>query len=65
MVGDGQLLDLVDDEWRSDRLPRDDVLVPCDELPDPEADTGDAHLTLREQEQKWADIALGALADQQ
>lgn len=62
---DGRLLELVEDAWREQRLPSEDVLVPVGELPDPEADTGDAHLTLREQEHKWPDIALGTLADQQ
>lgn len=59
VVVDSYLVDIVDDAWREDVLPNDDILVPADELPDPEADTGDAHLTLREQEQKWTDIALG------
>lgn len=62
---DGYLLDLVDDAWREEVLPNDDILVPMNELPDPEADTGDVHLTLKEQEQKWADIALGILSEQQ
>lgn len=65
VVADGHLLDLVDDAWREDKLPNDDVDVPASELPDPEADTADAHLSLREQEQKWTDIALGQLNDLQ
>lgn len=62
---DGYLLDLVDDAWREEVLPNDDISVPTNELPDPEADTGDVHLTLKEQEQKWSDIALGILSEQQ
>ncbi|CAH1983038.1 unnamed protein product [Acanthoscelides obtectus] len=61
----GYLVDLVDDAWRSDTLPDDDISVPTWELPDPEADTGDIHLTLREQEQKWGDIMLVKLGEHQ
>ncbi|XP_034475759.1 anaphase-promoting complex subunit 13 isoform X2 [Drosophila innubila] len=43
-------------------LPFDQILVPIEKLPDPEADGGDSHLTLSEQEQKWTDLALGSLA---
>lgn len=63
LVAEGQLLELVDDKWREDTLPNDDVTVPVNELPDPEADSVDAHLTLREQDQKWTDIAVGSLHD--
>uniref|UniRef100_A0A182NQ61 1-phosphatidylinositol-3-phosphate 5-kinase n=1 Tax=Anopheles dirus TaxID=7168 RepID=A0A182NQ61_9DIPT len=59
---DGRLVDIVDSEWIADELPFDHILVPCDKLPDPEADNGDSHLTLREQEQKWSDLALTSLA---
>ncbi|KAI8119643.1 anaphase-promoting complex subunit 13 [Lucilia cuprina] len=59
---DGHLLDIVDNRWREEELPFDQILVPADKLPDPEADGGDSHLTLSEQEQKWTDLALGSLA---
>lgn len=59
---DGHLLDIVDNEWREDELPFDQILVPADKLPDPEADSGDSHLTLTEQEQRWTDLALSNLA---
>lgn len=62
---DGHLVDLVDDTWRADKLPEDDINVPLHELPDPEADTGEIHLTLKEQEQKWPDIALTTLSEHQ
>lgn len=62
---EGYLIDLVDDDWRIDTLPKDDIDVPSHELADPEADTGDIHLTLKEQEQKWSDIALTALSEHQ
>uniref|UniRef100_A0A182P8S8 1-phosphatidylinositol-3-phosphate 5-kinase n=1 Tax=Anopheles epiroticus TaxID=199890 RepID=A0A182P8S8_9DIPT len=58
----GRLVDLVDSEWIADELPYDHIQVPCDKLPDPEADNGDSHLTLKEQEQKWTDLALSSLA---
>ena len=35
---EGRLLDTVDDQWRTDTLPLDDIHVPATELPDPEAD---------------------------
>lgn len=59
---DDYLLDIVDNEWRKDELPFDHILVPSEKLPDPEADNGDPHLTLSEQEQKWTDLALNSLA---
>lgn len=59
---DGYLIDLVDNEWLTDELPSDHIMVPSDKLPDPEADNGDSHLTLSEQEQKWTDLALSSLA---
>uniref|UniRef100_A0A182FCX7 Anaphase-promoting complex subunit 13 n=1 Tax=Anopheles albimanus TaxID=7167 RepID=A0A182FCX7_ANOAL len=59
---DGRLIDLVDNEWMSEKLPFDHILVPSDQLPDPEADNDDSHLTLKEQEQKWTDLALASLA---
>lgn len=62
---EGRLIDVVDDAWRADKLPEDDIKVPPHELPDPEADSGDIHLTLKEQEQKWTDIALSALSEHQ
>lgn len=30
----------------------------ADDLPDPETDTGESSLTLKEQEQTWSDLAL-------
>ncbi|XP_030387601.1 anaphase-promoting complex subunit 13 [Scaptodrosophila lebanonensis] len=59
---DDLLLDIVDNAWRMEVLPFDQILVPIEKLPDPEADGGDSHLTLSEQEQKWSDLALGSLA---
>ena len=64
-VAAGHFLDIVEKSWREDKLPDDDIAVPIAELPDPEADNGDSTLTLKEQDQKWKDLALGKLNDQQ
>lgn len=62
---DGYLVDLVDDAWRADTLPLEDIAVPAYELLDPEADGGDVNLTLKEQFQKWSDIALSSIREHQ
>lgn len=49
----GRLIDVVTDEWRAERLPHEDIQVPFEELPDPEADSADSHLTLKEQSMRW------------
>ncbi|CAG9567566.1 unnamed protein product [Danaus chrysippus] len=49
----GRLIDIVDEEWKAEQLPDEDILVPLDELPDPEADSADSHLTLKEQSMRW------------
>ncbi|XP_068132497.1 anaphase-promoting complex subunit 13 [Hyperolius riggenbachi] len=54
---DGRILDLVDDAWKEDKLPYEDVTVPVNELPEPEQDNGVTE-TVKEQEMKWADLAL-------
>ncbi|KOB66719.1 Uncharacterized protein OBRU01_20858 [Operophtera brumata] len=53
----GRLIDFVDDEWRAEQLPHEDILVPLEELPDPEADSADSHLTLKEQSMQTEKIA--------
>ncbi|KAJ1523058.1 hypothetical protein ONE63_002184 [Megalurothrips usitatus] len=60
----GHLLDIVEKSWREDRLPEDDIAVPISELPDPEADNGDVTMSLKEQDQKWKDLALEKLNEQ-
>lgn len=62
---DGRLLDIVDDTWRKDELPIEDITVPLEELPDPDADNGDTHLTVREAEAKWNDLSLNPMSEQQ
>ena len=46
-----------------DTLPNEDIAVPIQELPDPEADNGNSGETMREQENKWTDLALNQLAE--
>ena len=31
---DGQLIDIIDEEWVTDELPLEDIQVPLEELPD-------------------------------
>lgn len=61
---DGRLIDIADNAWREEKLPNDLIEVPPSELPDPDADNGDSHMTVKEQEQKWTDLALGVLSEQ-
>lgn len=63
ITGDGRLLELIDEAWRKERLPIDDIVVPSSELPDPESDNGDSHMTLKELEQKWSNLALGTFSE--
>lgn len=49
----GRVIALVDDDWRAEQLPHEDIEVPLEELPDPEADSADSHLTLKEQSMRW------------
>lgn len=55
-------MDIIDNDrsWRTDQLPFDEISLPLDELPDPEADTD--QISLKEQEEKWLDLALSSLA---
>ena len=58
---DGRLMDLVDQQWREDTLPKEDVAVPDNELPELEPDNGHSNETPKEQEEKWTDLALNQL----
>lgn len=60
----GRLMDLIDDKWREDLLPMEDIAVPQLELPELEQDNGPSTETMREQEQKWTDLALSSLHEQ-
>lgn len=54
---EGRHLDVVDDAWKKEKLPHEDVAVPLAELPDPEADNGNTE-SIKEQENKWNDLGL-------
>ncbi|XP_041030244.1 anaphase-promoting complex subunit 13 isoform X1 [Carcharodon carcharias] len=55
---DGRILDLIDDAWREDKLPYEDVEIPLSELPEPEQDNGGTTESINEQDMKWTDLAL-------
>lgn len=57
-------MDLIDEKWREDKLPEEDIAVPQMELPEIEPENGPTTETLKEQEQKWTDLALSTLHDQ-
>ena len=63
----GRLMDIVDEDWQTDRLPVEDIIVPQMELPELEPDNGTNvngnQETLREQEQKWTDLGLSTSQD--
>ncbi|CAL1540991.1 unnamed protein product [Lymnaea stagnalis] len=58
---DGRLMDMIDEKWRADQLPKEDIQVPITARPEPEQDNGQSAESLQEQEQKWLDIALSSL----
>ncbi|GFU38272.1 anaphase-promoting complex subunit 13 [Trichonephila clavipes] len=57
----GRLIDLVDTQWRQEKLPNDSIAVPAADVPDAEPDNSNPQETLREQEQKWTDLALNRI----
>jgi anaphase-promoting complex subunit 13 len=59
-VKDGHLIDIVDKEWITDKIPNADVNVPLDELPDTELNeiNGHAAQTAKEFEMKWNETGL-------
>lgn len=61
----GRFVDIVDQEWLDDRLPDEDILVPQIELPELEPENGSTQETLKEQEQKWSDLGLTQIQEQQ
>uniref|UniRef100_A0A0B6ZRQ4 Anaphase-promoting complex subunit 13 n=1 Tax=Arion vulgaris TaxID=1028688 RepID=A0A0B6ZRQ4_9EUPU len=58
---DGRLMDMIDEKWRSDQLPKEDIEVPITACPEPDQDNGLNAESLHEQEQKWPDLALSSL----
>lgn len=51
---------LADPAWISDieNVTFEDIAVPTQDLPDPEPENGNNTETLKQQEQKWTDLAL-------
>ncbi|KAG5675558.1 hypothetical protein PVAND_005453 [Polypedilum vanderplanki] len=54
-MSDERLIDIVDNEWRNDKLPDEDIQLPLDKLPDPE---DSENQTMKEVEDKWLDLAI-------
>lgn len=44
-MSDERLIDLVDSDWRNDKLPNEDIMLPLDKLPDLE---DSEHQTMKE-----------------
>ena len=53
----------MEDAWKREKLPEEDIAVPLAELPDPEADNGAQGESMKEQENKWTDLGLNQLAE--
>ena len=53
----------MEDAWKREKLPEEDIAVPMAELPDPEADNGAQGESMKEQENKWTDLGLNQLAE--
>lgn len=43
---------MIDDAWREDKLPYEDVAIPLNELPEPEQDNGGPAESVKEPEMK-------------
>ncbi len=41
---EGYLIDIIDNDWRLDTLPNDDIAIPLDKIPDLETDTDQTSL---------------------
>ncbi|CRL00836.1 CLUMA_CG014086, isoform A [Clunio marinus] len=54
MPDDIVLIDLVDDEWRNDKLPDEDIQLPLNKLPDPEENENQ----IKDSEEKWLELAI-------
>nr|CAB3221502.1 anaphase-promoting complex subunit 13-like [Phallusia mammillata] len=61
---EGHLIDILDEDWVSDKLPLEDIDVPLEELPDIEQDNGNTKETMKELEKKWNDDNLQSLLHQ-
>uniref|UniRef100_T1JVU1 Anaphase-promoting complex subunit 13 n=1 Tax=Tetranychus urticae TaxID=32264 RepID=T1JVU1_TETUR len=56
---------LIDKKWRRSvkKLPFEDITVPIRELPDSESDNENCFKTIKDQENKWTDLALNRIND--
>ena len=52
----------MDDAWKKEKLPNEDIAVPLAELPDPESDNAATGESLRDTEAKWTDLGLQKLS---
>jgi anaphase-promoting complex subunit 13 len=59
-IREGHLIDIIDKEWITDKVPNADVNVPLSELPDTELNEMNGHTTqtARELEMKWNESGL-------
>ncbi|XP_031563627.1 anaphase-promoting complex subunit 13-like [Actinia tenebrosa] len=62
----GRLVDIIDDEWKNEKLPNEEIAVPEFELP-PIDDTDNSGTveSLKEQEEKWTDLGISQLQESQ
>jgi anaphase-promoting complex subunit 13 len=51
------IIEIVDNDWRKDKLPNEDIQVPVSMLPDPENNEDGVSFSLN-QEEKWSDLRL-------
>ncbi|XP_072166217.1 anaphase-promoting complex subunit 13-like isoform X2 [Diadema setosum] len=56
VMREGRLLDIVDDQWRTDKLPNDDIEIPQNHMPS-EAE-GAKEEGEKDMEDRWTDLAL-------
>lgn len=52
-----------DEAWRAETLPMEEIIVPAEELPEPECECGEPQLSVREQALRWTDITPPILPD--
>lgn len=57
-MSDDHLIDLVDNDWRNDTLPNEDIQLPLDKLPDPEENENQTSLKEVSNDDDYVDILL-------
>lgn len=64
VMREGRFLLLIDKDWKRDikKLPFEDITVPVRELPDSESENENCSKTLKDQENKWNDLALSRIS---